>query len=240
MVSFRLPASPAATWPEYLASRAAQAQDARLKRYFSSPWPDPETAVTEVPLVALDMETTGLDPQRDAIVSIGLVPFDQQRIRFSARRYWVLKPPRPLNDKSVTLHRITHSQIANAPDFGEVLDELLQALSGKLVVVHYREIERRFLDGAVQARLNEGIRFPVIDTMALEARLHRLSRWARFRRWIGRPPVSIRLQDSRSRYGLPIYPGHHALTDALATAELFQAQLATHFSPTTPIKKLWC
>ena len=81
--------------------------------------------------------------------------------------------------------------------------------------------------------------FPVIDTMSLEARLHRQSLWARFRRWLGRPPVSIRLNASRQRYGLPAYQGHHALVDALATAELLQAQIAHHYQPDTLLDDLW-
>ncbi|WP_422673323.1 hypothetical protein [Billgrantia tianxiuensis] len=101
-------------------------------------------------------------------------------------------------------------------------------------MVHFRHIERPFLDEAIKARLGEGVRFPVIDTMSLEARLYRLSLWSRLRRWMRRPPVSIRLGDSRRRYGLPLYQGHHALVDALATAELFQAQVASHYGPSCP------
>ena len=114
------------------------------------------------------------------------------------------------------------------------------ALAGCIPVVHFRHIERPFLDAAVRARLGEGLSFPLIDTMSIEARRHRLSLWARFRRWLGRPPLSIRLYDSRARYGLPPYEGHHALWDALATAELLQAQIARHFSPQTPVGRLWC
>jgi DNA polymerase III subunit epsilon len=63
---------------------------------------------------------------------------------------------------------------------------------------------------------------------------------ARFKRWLGGKPVSIRLHDSRLRYGLPGYQPHHAVVDALATAELLQAQIAARFSPATPIGELWC
>ncbi len=120
-----------------------------------------------------------------------------------------------------------------------MLPELLEALAGRLVVVHFRHIERPFLDSAVQARLGEGILFPVIDTMSLEARLHRQSLWTRFRHRMRRPPVSIRLHNSRERYGLPAYQGHHALIDALATAELLQAQIAARYTLDTPMGELW-
>ncbi|GHE20644.1 3'-5' exonuclease [Halomonas urumqiensis] len=227
------------TWPDYFADRAGVIQDPLLAGYFAAGCPAPETPIAEVPLVALDIETTGLDPRRAAIVSIGLVPFTLARIRLAERRYWVLKPVRELTEQSVTMHHITHSEVANAPDLAVILPELFEALAGRLAVVHYRHIERPFLDGAIKARLGEGMRFPVIDTMSLEARIHRQSLWARFRRWAGRPPVSIRLHNSRLRYGLPAYQGHHALIDALGTAELLQAQIATRYRPETPVGQLW-
>lgn len=226
-------------WPEYFAQRAAAARAPLLARYFDAGTPAPHTPIGEVELVALDLETTGLDSRRHAIVSVGVVPFTLARVRLAERRYWVVRPSRQLSSESITLHRITHSEIAEAPDLEYILPELLEVLAGRLAVVHFRHIERPFLDGAVKARLGEGLKFPVIDTMSLEARRHRLSLWARFRRWLRRPPVSIRLHDSRLRYGLPPYQGHHALLDALATAELLQAQIATHYRPETPVGELW-
>ncbi len=226
-------------WPDYLRARASRSQDPRLARFFAAGTLDPQTPIGDATLVALDMETTGLDVNRHAIVSIGLVPFTLNRICLAERRYWVVHPTCPLSRESVALHRITHSEVAEAPDLEAILDELLAELSGRLAVVHFRHIERPFLNTAIQSRLGEELKFPVIDTMSLEARIHRQSPWARFRRWLGRPPVSIRLHNSRERYGLPPYQGHHALTDALATAELLQAQIANHYRPETPIGSLW-
>lgn len=226
-------------WAAYFSECAQRAQDDALKQFFQAPLPAPDTPVSEVPMVALDMETTGLDERRHGIVSIGVVPFTLDRISLAERRYWVVKPPRPLDEASIAYHHITHSEIAEAPDLDAILDELLSSLAGRLVVVHFRNIERPFLDAAVKSRRGEGVLFPMIDTMSLEARLHRQTLWARFRRWLGRPPVSIRLHASRDRYGLPAYQGHHALVDALATAELLQAQIAHHYTPDTAIRELW-
>lgn len=228
-----------ADWPEYLANRQAAAHTPLASRYYSCLPPPPETPVSEVPMVALDMETTGMDARRHGIVSVGLVSFTLERILMSERRHWVVRPQQPLIAESVAFHHITHTDIAREPDLDEILDELFEALAGKIVVVHYRHIERPFLERAVKRRRGEGIVFPVIDTMSLEARIHRQSLLARFKRWAGRPPASIRLYDSRARYGLPPYQGHHALTDALATAELLQAQVAHHYSSETPLSELW-
>jgi len=218
---------------------AAVARDPRLQRFLAAWKLRPEQPLGETPLVALDIETTGLDPRRHSIVSIGVVPFTLDRINFSQRRHWLLKPRFQLQEQSVTFHRITHSALADAPDLTVVLEEVLASMAGRLPVVHYRNVERGFLESALRFRLGEGLQFPVIDTMELEARIYRQSVLARLRRWLGGQPVSIRLHESRTRYGLPTYQPHHAVIDALATAELLQAQVAARFSPQTPISELW-
>ncbi|WP_150305023.1 3'-5' exonuclease [Pseudomonas saliphila] len=226
-------------WRTLFASLANTAHHPDLVKYYQAGAVAADTPLNEVPLMALDMETTGLDAKKHAILSFGLVPMDLARIRCQGSLYRVVKPPSELISESVTFHRITHSDIETAPRLIEVLDELLEAMAGKVMVVHYRNIERAFLDQALRHYLGEGIHFPVIDTMDLEARIHPRQKTGLFNWLLRRQPESIRLADSRSRYGLPQYQSHHALTDALATAELLQAQVATHFRPDIPVRELW-
>lgn len=228
-------------WPERFALLAQSAKDARLRAFYAAGTVGHETPMSEAPLMALDVETTGLDPVKDGIVSIGLVPMGLERIRTSASRHWILKPRVPLGAESVTIHGITDSQVRAAPDLDAVLAEVLSAMAGHVLVVHCRDIERQFFNGALRSRIGETIEFPVIDTMELEARWHR---GAKQRWWdgvLGRQPprVSLRLADSRRRYNLPRYQPHHALTDALASAELLQAQVAHRFTPQTSVGDLW-
>ncbi|WP_020405565.1 3'-5' exonuclease [Hahella ganghwensis] len=231
------PGSP--NWPARFKKLAAEAKDARLQNFYAAGVVDGDTPISQVPLVAMDFETTGLDPESNGIVSIGLVPMDLNRIRCSGAQHWILKPREELSTESIVIHGITHSEVARAPDIMRILDELLIALTGKVVVVHHRGIERPFLNNELKARIGEGCEFPVIDTMELEARIHRSRPRGLVNRLLGRHPISIRLAESRARYNLPFYSPHHALTDALASAELLQAQIATRFSPDTPIKDLW-
>ncbi|UZD66110.1 MULTISPECIES: 3'-5' exonuclease [Marinobacter] len=230
---------PTGDWPDRMSSLARETSDPRLRTFYEAFSITPDTTVEEVPMVAMDFETTGLDPNQHSIVSIGLVPFTFRRIRLAEARHWVVRPQLPLHQTSVTIHGITHTDIQEAPDLGDILDELLPALAGRIPVVHYRAIERPFLDVALRWRLKEGIDFPVIDTMAIEAHLHPDRNPTRWQRLWGKKPVSIRLADSRLRYNLPHYPGHNALIDAIGTAELLQAQIRHHFGPDTPIRDLW-
>ncbi|HDY8069213.1 TPA: 3'-5' exonuclease [Vibrio vulnificus] len=226
-------------WQHKFLQKQQRVADARLRRFYQSPPVSGETVIGSTPLVALDFETTGLNPNQHDILSIGLVPFDLHRIRLQQARYWTVKPEDQLHEESVVIHGITHSKVQRAPDLIDVLDEVLDCLAGKVVVVHYQHIERPFFDSALRKRINEGIEFPLIDTMEIE------SQWAKqqFGGWLnrlkGKSLPSVRLAQSRRRYGLPDYSAHHALTDAIATAELFQAQIAHHFSSQTPVSELW-
>ncbi|MDZ7805320.1 3'-5' exonuclease [Thiohalophilus sp.] len=227
------------SWQEYFTQQAEACKTPALRYFYAAGLPEDDTPISQVPLMALDFETTGMDPRKHAIVSIGMVPFDLRTIRPAEGHYRVVKPAQPLTGESITFHRITHSEVQGAPPFDAVLDEILEQLTGHIVVVHYRNIERPFLDAAVIATRGEHCLFPLIDTMQLEARRERQGYWQRIRHFFGSQPASIRLADSRRRYGLPDYSTHHAKVDAMATAELFQAQIARHFSPETPVSQLW-
>ncbi len=226
-------------WTKIFAEKASSVRDERLKSFYETGVVSKETPLSQVPFVALDFETTGLDAQTDDIVSIGLVPFSLNRIYCNQAKHWIVNPNTPLAEESVVIHGITHNDIVDAPDLRRILDEVLDALAGKIVVVHYRKIEREFMDSALKERIGEGIVFPIMDTMEIEARVQ--DKWAGgvMNRLKGVKPQSIRLGSSRTRYGLPAYTPHHALTDALATAELLQAQLMHHYSADTPIKDVW-
>ncbi len=226
-------------WPEYYAKQKIRVQDPRLATFYQQGVVAPETPLNQVPFVALDFETTGLDAKKDGIISIGLVPFTLSRITLNHARHWIVNPDKPLAEESVVIHGITHSDIIDAPDLTQVLERLLEALAGSIVVVHYRKIEREFLDSALKSRIGEGMLFPVIDTLVLEAQIQRRQSGGLLNLLKGKKPESVRLGASRNRYGLPAYPPHHALTDAIATAELLQAQIAHHYPADMPVQKLW-
>lgn len=229
----------ATAWPTLFDELAQIAKDPRLKHYYSQGMVSADTPIRDVPLLAIDFETTGLTPQNHGIVSIGAIPMTLNRIQMSGARHWVTKPRRSLTDESVVIHGITHSDIESAPDLDELLDDMLQMFAGRVWVVHYRGIERPFFQHALNERLSETLEFPVIDTMALEARLHRVKPISLWSRMLGRQQQSIRLADSRARYNLPFYQPHGAVTDALACGELLQAQVATHYSPDDPVGTIW-
>lgn len=208
-------------WQSYQQLMSDQ-KSAELKRFYQSGFGYLEQNLGKAPCLAIDIETTGFDSQNDRIVSIGLVEFDCQRVYLKTAKHWLVNPGE-LSDASIVVHGITHSDISSAPSIKTVMPEVLLAMSGRLTVVHYRAMEREFFRTLSVALWSEPWLFPVIDTFALEAScLSRSQNW--FDRARRKRLPSLRLPDARSRYNLPDYENHNALIDAMATAELLQAQ----------------
>lgn len=226
-------------WPAFFSLKHKKSKDKRLKNFYGTGTYSDETSLKDIEFVALDFETTGLDANQNSIISIGLVPFTLQRIRCSESQHWFVTPQDRLEEDSVVIHGITHSDLRYAPDLRRVLEQVLDALAGKVVVVHYHKIERDFFDATLRSLIGEGITFPIVDTMKIESEYQQKQSQGLINRLKRKRPQSIRLANTRSRYNLPTYPPHHALTDAIATAELLQAQIFYHFSMNDPIKKLW-
>lgn len=225
-------------WNTRYAQLADDAQNNLLKEFYLSTFSDASASVKDIPFVALDFETTGLNSKTDDIVSVGLVPFTLARIYCKQSKHWVVQPRRNLSESSIVIHGITHNDVDNAPDFDNIIAPLLDALRSKVIVVHYAAIERGFFNSALLLRLKEHIEFMVVDTMELERRALKAKQGLigqLFNTKLG----SLRLNDCRKRYSLPVYEGHHALTDALATAELLQAQLRHHYTEETPLCTIW-
>ena len=230
---------PSIDWRSKFARKLEVIRDDALRSYYTAGVPEPNTPLEDVTFLAMDFETTGLDSFNDDIITIGTVPFTLNRILINQAKHWTVKPRKQLAEESVIIHGITHSDVLDAPDLSAVYQDVLAQMSGRVMVVHYQRIEREFFANALLARINEGIEFPVVDTMNIEAQVQKKRHGGIINKIRGRKPESVRLGASRARYGLPLYTPHHALTDAVATAELLQAQIAHHYDAKMPIGQLW-
>lgn len=226
-------------WRAFLQLKGQLSKDSRLQKFYNQGTYHEDTPLNEIDFVALDFETTGLDAAKNSIISIGLVHFNLQRIFCKKTKSWFIDPQDNLKEDSIVIHGITHSDLNKAPDLLHILEQLLDELAGKVIVVHYRSIERDFLDSNLRALINEGIIFPMVDTMQIEANIRQTQSQGIWNWLKGKRTQSIRLASSRKRYNLPAYSPHEALTDAIATAELLQAQVKYHFTENTKIRDLW-
>ena len=179
------------------------------------------TPWTEASYCAIDIEATGLDPKADELLSFATVPIDEGRIRVGDAVYHLVRPNRMPDERTVVVHGIRPADVTDAPAVDDVLDDLIDALAGRVMVVHVAWVERAFLTPLLRRR---GARLPkrVIDTEAL-GRLWLAQTGRRTR------TSTTELAELARALGLPAHRPHHALGDALTTAQVFLA-LATHLS----------
>ncbi|MGH7317996.1 MAG: 3'-5' exonuclease, partial [Candidatus Rokuibacteriota bacterium] len=71
----------------------------------------PEVALGDLEFVAIDTETTGLDPKRDALVAVAVVPFAGGKPRLAARLDRLVNPGRPIPDAARAIHGIGDADV---------------------------------------------------------------------------------------------------------------------------------
>jgi DNA polymerase-3 subunit epsilon len=186
--------------------------------YAAAPLPRGRSDWREAAWAVVDLETTGLDPARDEVIAFAVVPVDGAAIRPGAAAHGLVRPARMPEAGSIRIHGIRPADLAHAPSPQVARDALLEALTGRLLVAHAAQVERGFLapllDGA-----GVTLRGPVADTRELG------------RAWLaetrpGTVAPRLALDELARRLGLPVHRPHHALGDALTTAQVFLA-LAT-------------
>jgi DNA polymerase-3 subunit epsilon len=169
---------------------------------------------------ALDLETGGLDARHDPIISVGMVPIRTGVIRLGESFSTLIRPDpgRPIRPESVRAHQLLAGDLLKSPPLHAVLLEVDRRLEGGVLLVHNRGIDLPFLkDGHARAGL-PWKKPRVVDTVDL---IVRAATRRRFLRPGGEEMPSFNLSEARLAHGLPEYAAHDALTDAVATAELF-------------------
>lgn len=180
--------------------------------------------VDTTPLIAVDLETTGLDKVNDRIVAIGWTLVDHGRLRFAGNRRLLIRPAdggagslaEAGVGQSAAIHELRDSDLAEGAAIEIGLRALFEAARGRVWVFHHAGLDIAFLKQACRRWAGTVPGFIVLDTLRIEYRLRR-------RRELPVRSGDLQLGRIRSLYGLPRYTAHDALNDAVATAELMLA-----------------
>ncbi len=114
--------------------------------------------------VALDLETTGLDENRDTIIEVGAVKFQGEEIIDTFQTF--VNPGRNIPEFIQRLTNISPSQVARAPFFGAIAAEVEEFVGEHPVVGHNIGFDLRFL-----ASHGLSINNPTYDTWDLASML---------------------------------------------------------------------
>lgn len=189
------------------------------RRYLETSFADRKLPAWEQDYLVLDFETTGLDARKDAILSIGYTEIHQGRVKMGRCIHRIIKLNIPLPPETVVVHKITDDRMNEGIHLHDALHELMERMTGKVLVAHFEHIERTFLQAATGRVYGCKMPLQILDTLAIEKR--RLDRAQ-----LPIKPNQLRLGNLRQDYNLPRYGAHNALQDAIATAELFLAEMS--------------
>src|SRR5512141_252710 len=114
----------------------------------------------------LDLETTGLSPWfGDRICEIGIVLTQGRRIKQQIQM--LVNPERPLSPGAASTNGLKDEDLATAPLFADIANDVVEWLRGTVVVCHNAQFDIQFLDSEFR-RLQREIAIPnLIDTLLL-------------------------------------------------------------------------
>jgi DNA polymerase III subunit epsilon len=193
-------------WPDFVADyieRTPRHMDRKC------PW-------NEINFVVLDAETTGFNAETDRLLSIGLVPIKAGRISVEHRRSWLVRQIDMPNNAAVKIHGIAPAASANGIPENQVLKELLEVLSGAVLVGHHIAFDAAMISNAMQRHFGAKLRNPLVDT-AIMAMRH-VDAFHKTGYANQRPPG---LDEICAHANLPVIGRHTASGDAFTTAQLF-------------------
>jgi len=186
-----------------------------LRSLFATDPPPPTTAIEKAEFVALDIETTGLDPATADMLSVGWVVVRGSRIDLRTAESYIVQPSGDVG-RSASVHGLTDTMVGQGHNWGVILDKIVDVLEGRVLLVHHAGLDKTLLDRMCKRRYGARLLVPVVDTLAIEMRRQRSRHHVENDR-------SLRLPALRAEYGLPRYSSHDCLADALGVAELLIA-----------------
>jgi DNA polymerase-3 subunit epsilon len=181
---------------------------------------DQDSDIRAASYVVIDTELTGLDENRDSIVSIGAVKMNGGSIEMGQTFYKLIKPETALTAQSVVIHEIMPSEVSEKPPVDMVLSGFLDFCGTAVLVGFCVSIDMSFLVREAKRFLGTAIRNQVLDILPLYEWIH--FRENRRTQQAANLPRQFSLYDIAKGYGIDVNSTHNALVDAYITAQIFQ------------------
>ncbi|MGL4474337.1 MAG: 3'-5' exonuclease, partial [Shewanella sp.] len=143
---------------------AASTTSCLLKEYYHSQVPLASLAMADLPLLVFDLEMTGLDANKDQIVSIGWVGIDKGKIALATAGSCILAIDGHIG-QSACIHGIVDSVSQEGISLTSGLEQLITAAHGRLLVAHHAPLDLGFLAHHGKQVWGEPLCLHAIDTL---------------------------------------------------------------------------
>lgn len=164
--------------------------------------------LAEARWLVIDCETSGLDPARDRLLSVGAVRVSGERLQLAECFSSHVRPSLPSAASNILVHGIGADAQLAAPQVAEVLPQLARFIEGHVPVAFHAWFDRQVLE---HAGLRVARRWLDLEPLARELMPHKTCRT---------------LDDWLAACHIGSAGRHDALYDALAAAELLLVLLA--------------
>ena len=156
--------------------------------------------------VSLDLETTGMDPARDHILSLAAVPVRDGRVLLSERFERRIHPARAFGIDSIRHHRITPDEASTGEQITDVVRAFLHWLGSRRLLGYNLGFDLDMLGPHVRAATGFALPNATVDLADEVARRQRQQR--------PNAPVNLDFAHIADTLGVPIVERHSALGDA--------------------------
>ena len=117
--------------------------------------------------VVLDTETTGISVKDGhRIVEIGCIELDNL-VPTEKKFHCYVNPERKVSEKALEVHGYTDEFLSNKKKFNEIVDEFLNFIKGKRLVIHNAEFDLSHLNNELKILNREKLNNDVVDTLIL-------------------------------------------------------------------------
>ena len=117
--------------------------------------------------IVLDTETTGISVKEGhRIVEIGCIELENL-IPTKKKFHSYLNPERKVSEKALEVHGYTDDFLSNQKKFKEVVDDFLNFIDGKKLIIHNANFDLEFLNKELKLLGKEKINNEIVDTLVL-------------------------------------------------------------------------
>ncbi|MCA0982809.1 3'-5' exonuclease [Halobacillus yeomjeoni] len=188
----------------------------QLEEKLNSHEPDPNIGqehLKNLDFTIFDLETTGFLPEiGHEVISIGAVRLEGQDACHRKTFHQIVRPVRRVNNHTLKLTGLTRDQLNNASPFIEAFSNFMEFSEGSVLVAHPAKFDMRFLQTMLKRWKLPDYNPPVIDSQ-------KMAQWLL-------PNVRHQLDPLLRHLGIEKRDRHHALNDAIMTAELYRFLLS--------------
>ena len=117
--------------------------------------------------VCFDCETTGLDPKKDDIVSIGAVIIKNNTIVSSKKFVKFVKPKTKLQAEAIKIHHIRECDLEDAEDINIVVEEFLNFIGNRTLVGYYLEFDIAMINKYIKPKIGITLPNKILEVSAI-------------------------------------------------------------------------